>query len=703
MANKKRIATSVAAVATAAALLLGGTFAWQSVNQTALNEASDVINPGGRLHDDFNGSNKDVYVENFTDPANGGEDIFARIRLEEYFEITMNKGAGDPIEKTEILVGGEDTDSEGNTVKTYDVFTAYETLEDGVVKAAVDDDGTAYWSWTTGGETVYMPTFNKDKDSLDADINGTYEGTTTGDDVHYDDYEEILDEKTADVVYDADADNLPDGEKVYVEETHYSANTLNATLISMTEWVNDYNSEPGEYWVYDTDGWVYWAQAIEPGTATGLLLDGIELNQVMDDSWYYAINVVAQFVTADDLGKTDGTGFYDVEKGTAPSDAALELLEAIGVDVSGEEDESGDDWDDEGGEYVPFNIVNNSANIWDDTIYMSANDFAIDGSGEGLQLMTYEGDSSMNGIIANVAWSIEELDENSYSASENEGDDYDTSVFTVRSVKSTNEITEGETFTFRVTASDSQYPDHPFSTDFTVIIGEASVEEGGVSIKANDGFEVYDYDGEVSGISYSATREIGDENAFYLDGADLNGASYEVYSGDVQWDEWDNGTMIWNESPCADISVDEYGVLTLNTTASKYYKIVVKYDDENEDTVSIAFYKGYFEVDGIGEDNLDVNVEDVDISITLPEAAAEWLSKDDAFTVLVHIWDKDDAATGVTVSEPSIEDSTYSWTITFGETAQRNVAYEIDITPPAAIADYYNTYNEQFVVGIENW
>ena len=53
MASKKKAATTVVAVATAAALLLGGTFAWQSISQTALNEASDVINPGGRLHNDL--------------------------------------------------------------------------------------------------------------------------------------------------------------------------------------------------------------------------------------------------------------------------------------------------------------------------------------------------------------------------------------------------------------------------------------------------------------------------------------------------------------------------------------------------------------------------------------------------------------------------------------------------------------------------
>ena len=82
MAKKKKLVTAVVAVATAAALTLGGTFAWQSISQTALNEASDVINPGGRLHDDFyiddNGNyNADIYVENFAE-----DEIFARVRLE---------------------------------------------------------------------------------------------------------------------------------------------------------------------------------------------------------------------------------------------------------------------------------------------------------------------------------------------------------------------------------------------------------------------------------------------------------------------------------------------------------------------------------------------------------------------------------------------------------------------------------------------
>ena len=453
MANKKKLATSVVAVATAAAMLLGGTFAWQSISQTALNEASDVVNPGGRLHDDFNGENKDVYVENFAD-----EDIYARVRLEEYFEIVINKGAGEGIETTEYIVGSVDDDGE----KVYEVFTGY--TSDGSFDAAVGKDGTSWWSWTTGGQTNYLPTFNMNKDSLAADVNGTYAGPDgiegvnpdTGVDDKYEDYIDYLNDYALpaevwdDEVYDADANNIDEGDdavegtniKTVENVAHYTARTGTATLISMEEWlamngiqtaaqdpygvapafeananailryyknaddatggIDDvivpvdtelnlsdgsgfsrpgytligWNTEPdgtgnnydlgevwvmpegetslyavwqegeGEqteepaYWVYDTDGWVYYSQPIKPDTATGLLLDGIELKGVMDDSWYYAINVVGQFITADDLGSAeDGTGFYDVGDDpnnpyTAPSEDALALLKAIGVDVA---------------------------------------------------------------------------------------------------------------------------------------------------------------------------------------------------------------------------------------------------------------------------------------------------------------------------------------------------------------------------------
>lgn len=325
MADKKKLATAAVAIATAAAITLGGTFAWQSINQTALNEASDVINPGGRLHDDFDGTNKDVYVENFAD-----EEIFARIRLEEFFEITQAGGT------LHSIAGAKDTD--GNIVAWETHYFDEENATD------------AYWDWKTGGSTVFMPTFNKNKDSLVADINGTYNGldgvvTNADDDDRYLDYVQYVfgEKKTADAIYDydsndvdevgknvADAVNHPD-HVTLVPEEHTAKYTLDATLMSMQEWI-EAGSQPGEYWVYDTDGWVYWADAIQPGEATGLLLDGIKLDEKLDDSWYYAINVVAQFVTENDLGtEEDGTGFYDAEAGTHPSPEALELLKQIGA------------------------------------------------------------------------------------------------------------------------------------------------------------------------------------------------------------------------------------------------------------------------------------------------------------------------------------------------------------------------------------
>ena len=341
MGEKKRKAvTAVAAVATAAVIALSGTFAWQSISQRAINETAGSVNPGARLHDDFDGTNKDVYVENFADAADG-EPIFARIRLDEYMETGMEAGENrDAVDRkaTSVVAGADINDR--TTWKTH-------------IPGADDDPFHAYWIWTTGGQTTYMPTFNKNKDSLEADINGTYEGTNPDDDTHYDDYVDYSDpanaSKTANAVYDADDNDIDEGESAVegtnimtAEETHTAAQTLNGTVMTMQEW-QAAGSQPGAYWVYDADGWAYWAQAIQPGTATGLLLDGIELTTHPGENWYYGINAVAQFVTVDDWGAEDNTGFFDLSKGTPPSADALDLLskasgQANGITVSAEND-----------------------------------------------------------------------------------------------------------------------------------------------------------------------------------------------------------------------------------------------------------------------------------------------------------------------------------------------------------------------------
>lgn len=337
--NRKKLPVALTAVISALVILLTGTFAWQSVSQTALNEAADLVNPGGRLHDDFNGRNKDIYVENFAD-----EPIVARIRLGELLVLTNNKGIAG-VERENVLIGGRNADG---------------TWSYAVHHFGTDSLSSAYWSWCTGGETVYMPTFNRNKDSLAADVNGTYLGpdgivTDLLEDDRYTDYVayEVGDEKTASEIYDGDANSVDEvgaaldglaeyaaaGSIVLKENvTHRARPTLRAELISMADWLallgaaDGYDPQQhGNYWVYDTDGWVYWSAAIQPDTATGLLLDEISLNTVMDDSWYYAIQVTAQFATTDDVSKSSGTGFYAPGAGGAPTAAAEELLAAIGV------------------------------------------------------------------------------------------------------------------------------------------------------------------------------------------------------------------------------------------------------------------------------------------------------------------------------------------------------------------------------------
>lgn len=327
--RKKIIAAATAATLTITAMFTG-TFAWQSINQEAKNEMlGQGINPGGRLHDDFNGQNKDVYVENFTDPEDHGVPIFARIRLDEYMELgeDAGKNTADPNRKATSLVAGA-------TIGDVTTWTTHIPDTDDTATCPAPTTGTDkfhdYWAWTMGGQTVYMPTFNKNKDSLTADINGTYAGIHG---IPYDDYVtyQAGDSHTGNAVYDIDADTVDEAAPVEgvdietVQETHTAAQTKTATVITMAQWKAG-GCQLGDFWVYDVDGWAYWANPIQPGETTGLLLD--EVQQVVEptDNWYYAINVVAQFATAGDWGQEDQTGFYDTTKGVSPTADALFLL-----------------------------------------------------------------------------------------------------------------------------------------------------------------------------------------------------------------------------------------------------------------------------------------------------------------------------------------------------------------------------------------
>ena len=314
----KKAVAAVTAVALAAGILVAGTLAWQSMDQAVANEVETYPNMGARLHDDFNGTNKDVYVENYTNAGGDGQPVFARVRLDEYLEY----GTGAGLKTGEDGYGDKDVtvlNAQAKPTPSIDDKTTWTTRKPS--DTAVDNPFCANAEWTMGGRTVYMPTFNKDNTDLNPDVNGTLDGTNPDDGIQYDDYQtwHLGGSKTANATYAGGAT---------VNETHNAANTLNGSVMTMAEW-QAAGSVPGDYWVWDADGWAYWANPIYPGQATGLLLDGVEMKSQVNDQLYYAIYVVGQMISKDDTGEEDGTGFY--APGQEPSADAETLLERIGA------------------------------------------------------------------------------------------------------------------------------------------------------------------------------------------------------------------------------------------------------------------------------------------------------------------------------------------------------------------------------------
>ena len=93
--SRRRKRSAILAVILAILMALSGTYAWLSINQRATNALEGTSDPGGRVHDDFDGTNKDVYAENF-----GDSNIFARIKLSEYMESTGNRSRPGPRKPT---------------------------------------------------------------------------------------------------------------------------------------------------------------------------------------------------------------------------------------------------------------------------------------------------------------------------------------------------------------------------------------------------------------------------------------------------------------------------------------------------------------------------------------------------------------------------------------------------------------------------
>jgi hypothetical protein len=263
METKKKLVTGFTGILLIA-ILVTGTYAWSNsgVDKTTLEittsgttsgSSSDSNDDGATLHIDTDADENtiEIYVENW-----GENEVAVRLQIREYAESGEDAGTN-----------SSDADPFISSAKLDDVDTWNTHVPKTTSNSDIDDcnQGTAkkfhtYWKWeVTGVSKNYYPSQaddREDKTFIDTDnAKGTGDSST---------------KKTSTV----------------------------KDVITMKSWQNK-NEPIDSYWVYDSDGWVYWAKPVASGSATGVLR--IEVTQASDpdNEYYYGLNIEAQMGTKD--------------------------------------------------------------------------------------------------------------------------------------------------------------------------------------------------------------------------------------------------------------------------------------------------------------------------------------------------------------------------------------------------------------------
>lgn len=423
-------------------ILIAGFFAWRGISQVYESNVNTFGTPGGRLHDYFNGVEKQVFIENFT-PKNSGVGfenyLYARVRIDEFMQVG-NDGLEEESEHTnyenkqiKVLRGDKAKSSDPEVLPTKDDKESWDTyIYDKKHESFALIEGEQirdYYDLKLGGKTVYMPTFNMDSTSIEPDYNGDLirvnvekdskdEGFKryTVDASEHDESERIYHVYKGDEKYhytsvlvvpvdengnrlEADIDYSNKVLTVYDVE-HKARETREARTISMEEWLElTEDKKVGDYWVFDIDGWAYWASPIEPQTATGLLINEIELLKQVPDASYYAINVVSQLATAGDwknAGVPDENGVVDPGRGLfleGITEDGLGLLEFIATPESVTQINSLSFVDSKGKSYDENTVLSYKLN---DTLELTTKLSMANSTGEETE--------------TSIKWSIEEIE-----------------------------------------------------------------------------------------------------------------------------------------------------------------------------------------------------------------------------------------------------------------------------------------------------
>ena len=290
--TKKRVALLVSLLTVVCLIAaIGTTLAWTDFSQSVVNRFRGTTDPQATLHDEYDGENKDIFVEN-----SGNQDIYVRIRLDEYMEI----GGKSFVEK----VGGVDV-----TAKTKDLWQPHlwpQTAGTDITECNCVDAGNSahkfhsYYAWTVSGAardynpgTPGLPYTKLDPITGKVDTTGSETTQAAAKPITMTEYLRLkaLSEDPAVIDHGLSA--------------RMSAEEIAAWTAATTTGC----------WILDADGWAYWSVALKPDTATNLLLDEVSsTGKDIPDDWYYAIDVKMQAVTSNDLTEWNVTSGTDAEK-----------------------------------------------------------------------------------------------------------------------------------------------------------------------------------------------------------------------------------------------------------------------------------------------------------------------------------------------------------------------------------------------------
>ncbi|MCL2654686.1 MAG: hypothetical protein FWD65_03185 [Coriobacteriia bacterium] len=294
--TKKPVIAAIA-VAVIAALMLGGAFAWTDFTQSKTNKFRGTYEADATLHDEFDGFNKNVFVEN-----SGSNVIYVRVRLDEFMRVgtTQFDSKADARDKTTW------------TPHTWDGPTLADSGNADKGKFA------DYYEWNTtgwGGARDYTPgtpgmvytTLGPDGKVLPEDVDFVSTGPASK--PHH----------TADA-----NEPMLMSEFKRLEEQDYDQMTPE----DQAEW--DSQVKAG-CWILDDapakDGgaWAYWSLPLAPDTATNMLLQDVKLTHEPADDWIYRIDVKLQAVSLSDTDLwNDSAGTF----GYKISDNAKLLIKA---------------------------------------------------------------------------------------------------------------------------------------------------------------------------------------------------------------------------------------------------------------------------------------------------------------------------------------------------------------------------------------